>query len=267
MGAINGLEGNRKIGSSASKGQRPGRESRELLHESKPVQTRSRHKRQPRSPRARSFSGGRRKGNHSHRSREKSSTGRSSSGGRRKGNHSHRSREKSSTGRRRGKRSCKHESNAKSCEDSEELRRSQTRDKRAKLEDKARAAKSAERLSPESDSSQPSTLKTVNSSRLADEQADMLVIQRRQHLEEARKRLEAEYERVKADETKKARRETAERRTREELSEMHRKRQAEREAAERMAASRRWEPVSAKAGVDSETPGRRDSEDSSESAA
>lgn len=249
--AINGLEGNRKIGSNASKGQRQRSEGRELQHEPKPVQTGSRHKLQPRSSKVGNSSGSRR------------------------GSHSRRSRQRSSKGRRRGKRSCRHESSARASEDKEEPGPNQTKDKRAKLEDKASVDKSAERQSPESDSP-PSTLRTVKSSRLADEHADMLVLQRRQHLEEARKRLEAEYERVKADETKKCRRETAERRTREELSELHRKRQAEREAAERMAASRRREPASDKAGVsippvitgvDSEAPPRGDSVDSSGSAA
>jgi len=140
--------------------------------------------------------------------------------------------------------------------------------KRAKMEDRASGAKSAERVSPESDWSRASPHNTVNSSRLADEHADMLVMQRRQHLEEARRRLEAEYERVKASETEKCRREAAERHNMEELSELHRKRQAERKATERMVASRRGELAKASAsiptvitGVDSEVPPRGDSED------
>jgi len=174
----------------------------------------------------------------------------------------------SSRGRRRGRRSYRCEPCAKAREDSEELRHSQAKDKRAKMEDRASGAKSAERVSPESDWSRASPHNTVNSSRLADEHADMLVMQRRQHLEEARRRLEAEYERVKASETEKCRREAAERHNMEELSELHRKRQAERKATERMVASRRGELAKASAsiptvitGVDSEVPPRGDSED------
>jgi len=222
--AINSLEGNRKIGSNASN------ESRVPRHEEKLVQTRRRHERQLRSSRAGSSSGGRR------------------------GNHRRRSRDRSNRGRRRDKRSCRRESCAKACEDSEEIRHSRVKDKRAKMENMASGAKSAERASPESDMSQLSPHRTVNSSRLADEHADMLVMQRRQHLEEARRRLEAEYERIKANETKKSRRETAERRNMEELSELHRKRQAEREATERLAARRRRELAKADAGIPAVVP-------------